>query len=178
MAKLRRKRRTREHVLAEMSVNHVQRQVLRCGWLVEEIRHDYGLDLELFTFDKKGDVQEGTVYLQLKGVQSLPLRHGAETFPFRIERRDLVYWLAQPLPVILVVYDAKKDTAYWLYVQSYFGRQKSFNLFRAGKTVTVRVPRANVVSPAAVRQFGRFRDRVLEQISELIHDETTENPLS
>jgi hypothetical protein len=30
-----RKRRTREHVIADLSVNHVERLVLRCGWTVE-----------------------------------------------------------------------------------------------------------------------------------------------
>jgi hypothetical protein len=103
-----------------MSVNHVERHVLRCGWLVEEIRQDYGLDLELFTFSKNEDVQEGTVYLQLKGVRSLPLRAGAETFPFRIERRDLVYWLAQPQPVILVVSARSSMTNPRSFVVSWF----------------------------------------------------------
>jgi hypothetical protein len=38
-----RKRRTREHVIADLSVNHVERMVLRCGWTVERVRRDYGL---------------------------------------------------------------------------------------------------------------------------------------
>lgn len=29
-----RKRRTREHVIADLSVNHVERLVLLCGWTV------------------------------------------------------------------------------------------------------------------------------------------------
>jgi hypothetical protein len=177
MPKPPRKRRTREHVLADLSVNHVERQVLRCGWTVERMIHDYGIDLELFTFSKKGEVEEGVVQMQLKASERLARRPGAATFPFRVTRSDLALWLAQPMPVILIIYDARKDTAYWLYVQSYFRRCKGFNLFAAGKTVTIAVPTANVVTPAAVRRFARFRDRVLAQMRKVIHEEDTSHPL-
>ncbi len=59
-----------------------------------------------------------------------------------------------------------------MYVQSYFQRLKNFNLFAAGRSVTVQVPVANVVTTAALRRFARFRDRVLEQMRRLIHDES------
>jgi hypothetical protein len=90
MVKLPRKRRTREHILADLSVNHVERHVLRCGWVVERLTFNYGLDLELFTFDKNDDAQEGTVLLQLKASRRLSFRSPAATFPFRVDRRDLV----------------------------------------------------------------------------------------
>ncbi len=73
--------------------------------------------------------------------------------------------------MILTVYDAPKDAAYWLYVQSYFRRLKDFNLFTAGQSVTVHVPVGNVVTTSAIRRFARFRDRVLEQMRELVHEE-------
>jgi hypothetical protein len=41
-----RKTRTREHVIADLAVNHVERQVLLCGFTLERIVHDYGLDLK------------------------------------------------------------------------------------------------------------------------------------
>ncbi len=177
MTRLPRKRRTREHGLADLSVNHVERHVLRCGWLVERMIHDYGIDLELFTFGKSGDVQEGTVLLQLKATRRMKIRPGAETFPFRIDRRDLVYWRAQPMPVILVLYDASRDRAYLLYVQSYFRDWGRADLFGAGKTVTAAVSTRNVLNPAAVRRFARFRDRTLAQIRRVIHDEHESGPL-
>lgn len=178
MAKPTRKRRTREHVLEDLSINHVERQILLCGWLVERILHDYGLDLELYTFDKGGEVHDGWISLQLKASGRLTIRSGAATFPFRIDQRDLVYWLANPLPVILIVYDGRREIAYWLYVQSYFAKWKSFSLFTAGATVTVQVPTANVINPSAVRRFARFRDHILKQLNEVDHDEDASDPLS
>jgi uncharacterized protein DUF4365 len=171
------KRRTREHIIADLSVNHVERQALLCGYTIERLVHDYGLDLELFTFNKKGEIEPGTVLLQLKASDRLGLRAEQTTFPFRVDRADLVHWLAQPMPVILIVYDAKKGVAYWLYVQSYFRNRKDFNLFTAGKTVTVQFSLKQVVNPQAMRKFARFRNRLLEQVSEVIHDDEEGDPL-
>jgi hypothetical protein len=133
--------------------------------------HDYGIDLELFTYSRSGETEEGHILLQLKASSRFKIQPGTTSLAFRIERKDLVLWLAQPMPVILIVYAAKANSAYWLYVQSYFAKQKDFNLFAAGQQLTVHVPTLNIVNPAAVRKFGRFRDRVLAQMRELRHDE-------
>ena len=109
--------------------------------------------------------------LQVKASDQLRGSRGQQMFPFRIDRRDLVLWLAQPMPVILIVYDAPRDAAYWLYVQSYFNRLKDFNLFAAGRSVTVQIPSGNMLTPSAMRRFAKFRDRVLEQMRRVVHDE-------
>jgi hypothetical protein len=131
----------------------------------------------LRTFTREGEVQEGKVLLQMKATDRLRVRSAATEFPFRIERADLVSWLAELSPVVLIVYDARKEVAYWLYVQSYFRRREDFNLFAAGQTVTLRVPTANVVSTAAVRRFARFRDAVLAQTRKVIHDADATDPV-
>jgi len=166
-----RKKRTREHIIADLSVNHVERFALLCGYTLERFRHDYGIDLALFTYGADGEVEDESILVQMKATDHLRLQQGASTFPFRIDRRDLVRWLAQMLPVILIVYDARKEVAYWLYVQSYFRKQAGFNLFTAGKSVAVDFPVGNVVDASAMRRFARFRDRVLAQKSEVIHEE-------
>jgi len=177
MAKVTRKRRTREHIIADLSVHHVEGHILRCGWVSERLAHDYGIDLQLLTFNREGEVEAGRIFLQLKASDRLRLRSAQKTFSFRLDRRDLVHWMAQEMPVILIVFDARKDMAYWLYVQSYFRRLKGFSLFTAGQTVTVHLLTANVLTPATVRKFARFRDRVLSQMSEVIHDEDAADPL-
>ncbi len=52
-----RKRRTREHVIADQSVNHVERYVIDEGHVAQRIERDYGYDMYLFTFDKEGYVE-------------------------------------------------------------------------------------------------------------------------
>src|SRR5207302_9771724 len=109
----RKKRRTREHVIADLSANHVERHALRCGFSVERIVHDYGVDLILFTYDKDGETQPGTVFLQLKATQRLKVLAAGDVIAFRIDRADLLAWLEETAPVILVVYDARAEVAYW-----------------------------------------------------------------
>ncbi len=57
-----RKRRTREHVIADLSVNYVERQVLLCGFTVERRWHDYGFDLFMNTYDPNGEIECGEVH--------------------------------------------------------------------------------------------------------------------
>ena len=75
------------------------------------------------------------------------------------------------MPVLLIVYDARKNVAYWLYMQSYFHARKEFNLFTAGKKVSVSMPTTNIVNPIAMRRFARFRDRILAQMEGVNHNE-------
>jgi hypothetical protein len=166
-----RKRRTREHRIADLSINYVERQALLCGFLVERITHDYGIDLEMVTFNRKGEIEEGKVFLQVKASDRVRMVGNGASLAFRVERSDLVSWLAQPMPVVLVVYDARRDKACWLYVQSYFRTLKDFNLFAAGQSITVQIPARNALDVSAMRRFRRFRDRILEQFRSVIHDE-------
>ncbi len=168
---LRRKRRTREHILADLSANHVERQVLACGFAVERIVHDYGIDLLLFTYDEDGECEPGNVFLQLKGTDRLKLVSEGQRIAFRLERADLLSWLEQTMPVILIVYDGKDDLAYWLYVQAHFEKQKGFSLTKVGEKVTVRIPIANAVNEETIRRFREFRERIHRQAIEVVHHE-------
>ncbi len=151
-----RKRRTREHVIADLSVNHVERFILRCGWTCERKQYDYGLDLYMETYNSYGEVENGRIAFQLKATDSLKLLADSTAIPIRLEWRDLLFWLNERQPVILIVYDAQQDRAYWLYVQEYFRRQRWAK--RVGATTTVHIPAGNVLDEAAVRLFARFRD--------------------
>ena len=152
-----------------MSVNHVERFVLRCGYTVERIVHDFGIDLALSTYSAGGEIENGQVYVQLKATDHLRLRGDQPTIAFSVRRADLELWLREPFPCILIVYDARADVAYWLYLQAYFGQLANFRLAEAGETVTVYLPRENVVDEAAIRRFARYRDDVLAQMRGVIH---------
>jgi hypothetical protein len=167
----RRKRRTREHVLADLSAHHVEGHALRCGYSVERVVHDYGLDLVLFTYDRKGECEPGNVFLQLKATDRLKLVSGGQQIAIRIDRADLLAWLEQTMPVILIIFDGKTERAYWFYVQAYFERQTDFDPARLGEQVTLHVPTANVVDQAALRRFASFRARVCGQARKVVRHE-------
>ena len=75
----------------------------------------------------------------------------------------------EPMPVILAVYDAAQEEAYWLYVQEHFESGRAGRFDKVGAKMTVHVPRANIVTPAAMRRFAGFRDRILLQLEGLTH---------
>ncbi len=152
-----RKRRTREHVIADLSVHHVEGFVLRCGWTVERTRYDYGIDLLMRTYAATGEVENGVVGFQLKATDALSRSAGGLSILLRLEWRDLLFWVNEAVPVILVVYDAAEDKAYWLHVQGYFRGQEWAERAKAATTVTVHVPISNVLDEAAIRQIARFR---------------------
>jgi len=167
----RRKRRTREHILADLSANYVEGHVLRCGFSVERVAHDYGIDLILFTYDREGECEPGNVFLQLKATDRLQLVSGGERIAFRIDRADLLAWLEQTMPVILIIYDGKTDRAYWLYVQAHFEKQPEFSPATVGEQVTVHLPKANTVSQATIRRFANFRERICQQARKVVRHE-------
>ena len=65
----RRIRRTREHVIADLSRNYVERQALLCGYSVQRREPDYGLDLLVNTYNPHGEIQNGHFQLQVKASQ-------------------------------------------------------------------------------------------------------------
>jgi hypothetical protein len=73
----------------------------------------------------------------------------------------MVYWLNEPLPVILVVYDARGDQAWWLYLQEALRQEGRRASGRAAVTLTMSVPLTNILDVNAVRRFRKFRDAAL-----------------
>jgi hypothetical protein len=169
MPRVVRKRRTREHIIADLSVNHVEARVLRCGYSVERIEHDYGTDLAIFTYDPRGEIESGYILVQVKATDSLRILADGKTTSFPVSRADLDHWLSEPMPYILVVYDASADVAYWLYVQEAFERRTAFSLEHAPATIAVHIPLASVLTEDAVRHFARSRDAILHQVKGVIH---------
>lgn len=77
--------------------------------------NDYGYDLILYTYDQRGYIEEGSIYLQLKASENL--RASGDKFVFDMDLRDYARWTRELMPVILILFDASKRRAYWLYVQ-------------------------------------------------------------
>jgi hypothetical protein len=161
MPKAPRKRRTREHVIADLSVNFVERQVLLCGYSVERVFHDYGYDLVLFTYNAKGEVENGCVFLQVKATDRLRVLSRQQAIPFRVTQSDLRHWLNEDMPVILIVYDAQADVAYWLHLRSHLASEASGYILKARGTTTVYLPLANRLDPAAVRSIAQLKTAAL-----------------
>jgi hypothetical protein len=155
-----RKLRTRGHVLADLSVNHVERQALLCGFSVERTQHDYGYDLTMETYNDIGEFEPGLVYIQVKATDRLPLLAGGKTISWPVSRRDLKLWLEETYPVILVVYDGQKDRAYWIHIQAYLLGLATPELFAQGESLNVHIPIRSRLNPRALRAIAHTKNVV------------------
>jgi hypothetical protein len=156
-----RKRRTREHVIADLGINHVERQVLCAGFTVERIVHDYGVDLELFTYADDGTIELGSIPLQVKATERARRVNHGKTIVVRTAGADLLSWLTCLEPVILIVYDVSEDCAWWLYVQADFAARGLLRPRRLAETVSLRIPIDQTLTVDVVKRFADFRDRAL-----------------
>ena len=167
---MQRKTWTREHVIASQSVAHVERCMVAVGHTAERQFSDYGYDLSMMTFAPDGGVEPGNVWFQLKATDTPPLRRDGDTIPYPLDWKDVSVWREEPMPVILVVYDAAHETGYWLYTQALFQSDVRFSGSGTG-TVTVHLSRGNVLNEQAVGFFRQFKQNVLNQIRGIRHNE-------
>lgn len=164
-----RKRRTREHVIADQSVNYVERFVFDEGHTAQRQQFDYGYDLNVLTYDGDGYVEPRSFYLQLKAAESLSKR--GEDYVFDLEVRDYNLWMIELSPVILVLFDAVRRRAYWLHVQRYFRQDLARQPKKGAKTVRVRVPSRQVINRRAVATMRAIKQELLTRLKGVVdHD--------
>ena len=146
-----RKRRTRQHVIADLSVHHVERFILEEGHTAQRLGSDYGYDLILWTFDEHGYPEPGLIYFQFKAGETLELR--GVNYVYDLEVRDYNLWMLEKTPVILVLFDATRKRAYWLHIQGYFREDAARRPKKGAKTVRVSVPKSQVVNRRAITRM-------------------------
>ncbi len=151
----RRKTRTREHVIADLGVNYVERQIILAGFAVERVFHDYGLDLWATTFDQHGEVENDQIGIQVKSTDNIPLLSGSSECTVRIETADLQNWMYESDLVVLALYAAKADRAYWLNVQEY---TLTADFDEEAVKQTLRIPMANRLDVTAVRLWRDLKE--------------------
>jgi hypothetical protein len=86
----------------------------------------------------------------------------------RVDRRDLAFWTRQRSPVILGVYDAARDVAYWLHIQDDARPRAARRGTALSGTVTLRIPISQILNQEAVCEFARLRDRMTAEINRRI----------
>jgi hypothetical protein len=133
-----RKQRTREHVIADQSLNHLERFIIDAGYTPHRLGSDYGYDLAATTFDEHGYPEPDFLRFQLKASDELTQSHG--DYVFDVDVRDYNLWVQETLPVIFVLYEASRRRAFWLHFQEFFQADPSREPKKGAKTVRVRIP--------------------------------------
>jgi hypothetical protein len=158
-----RKRRTRQHVIADQSVNHVERFIIDEGHTAQRLTSDYGYDLVMMTYDEQGYAEAGVVLFQLKAAEELVQSGGA--YVFDLDIRDYHLWRIERLPVILVLFDATRRRAYWQHVQAYFEEDAARRPKKGAKTVRVRVSSRQVVNRRAVANMRVRKEEIMTRFA-------------
>jgi Domain of unknown function (DUF4365) len=146
-----RKQRTRAHVIADQSINHVERFIIDEGHAAERLEKDYGYDLFLFTYDKEGYAEPGLVSLQVKASDTLPVV--GSDYVFDVDIRDYNRWMLERWPVIVILFDASLRRAYWLPIQLYFGEDAARRPKKGAKTVRVRLGKGQALNRRAIAKM-------------------------
>lgn len=148
------KRRTRQHVIEEQSVNFLERQVLRRGHqLLRRGQREYGCDATMYHFSPEGFVENGEVRFQCKATDHLRFVEDGAAVAVRVDARDLLYWQWDFYPFVLIVYDAQKARAFWVHIQE-FAASENFSGTR--ESLTIRIPVRQKLSLRAIDLFRKL----------------------
>ena len=147
------KQRTRQPIIEDLGFNCVEKQVLLSGCIIQRYFADYGYDGEIQTFDENGFYETGYALFQLKSTDKSKFIEQQNAFAFDLSKRDLELWLYEKVPVLVILYNATNDTAYFIELQEYFKKHK-LELQNIGKFVRIYIPSESIFNIDAV-QFVR-----------------------
>jgi hypothetical protein len=156
-------------VIADQSANHVERFVIDEGHTVQGVKHDYGYDLTVVTYDANGYAETGLIYVQLKAAEAL--RESGQDYVFDLDVRDYNLWMRELLPVFFILFDAGRRKAFWIHVQRYFRQDPSLQPKPAAKTVRIRVPKRQVVGHRGVARMRRVKQELLDRLKGVVDDD-------
>jgi hypothetical protein len=162
------KRRTRQHIIADLSVNYFEKFVLEAGFVLckFESSNDYGYDLLLLTYTEEGEIENGKIYVQMKATDSIKIGTRAATVLFTLDKRDIRLWVSEIDPVILVLFDAVGRRAYWLHVQDYFSVY-DFNGNAETKTVNVHIPLQQTINLTAIKKIANIKRNIYNRLGKI-----------
>lgn len=160
----RKSQRTRGHIIADLSFNYLERRVLLRGHALARVIPDYGIDAVMFTYSDSGEIENGDIRFQLKATDHLVTLRDGKTITFTLETGHVRYWANEPMPVVLVLYDAQRDKAYWLDMHEYIEDHHE-TLDPDKQTTSIRICVSNRLDVRAVDKFRTARDHRLSRFS-------------
>jgi len=125
-----------EHQLEEESLNYVN-TTLPTPWIKRRQFPDYGEDVHVQVVTSQNEVTGDYLSVQVKA--GARLRHVGGSVKITVEVKELEYLLRLRMPAILIAYESRSRSGWWLFVQEYvyenLGRTKPN--WKSQKTVTI-----------------------------------------
>lgn len=152
------KRRTRAHIIEGLGLNHIEKHILLTGNVLRRYSgDDYGYDGMIETFHENGEAHNLSFMVQLKSTDVIEQSPQNDGFIVDLSRRDLELWLQSRLPVLLILYDAQKEIAYFTDLQTYFNENR-LSLRNVRKFVRIYLPSQSVFNTTAIKQLQKKYD--------------------
>lgn len=151
------KRRTREHIIEDLGLNHVERQFLLAGHSVQRIYRDYGYDANVFTYNINGEVENGMILIQLKSSDNPKISDVHQAIAFSLSKRDLELWLMERELMLLVFYDASIEKAYFVILQAYFQANR-LSLRDVNKYIQIRISLLDELTPESIENIRQIKN--------------------
>jgi hypothetical protein len=152
------KRRTRQHIIEGLGLNHIERQILLSGNVLRRFSdNDYGYDGMIETFNELGERQNQLLMLQLKSTDVIQQSPQNDGFIVDLSKRDLELWLKNDFPVLLILYDAQEEIAYFTDLQSYFNENR-LSLNNVRKFVRIYLPPHSIFNKIAIQELQKKYD--------------------
>jgi len=161
------KRRTREHVIADLSENYVQRFFFERGHTCSRVEPDYGYDFYVCTYDLKGYIENSWLYIQVKATDNIGKYSldDDEVFSFRVDIASYNQYVRETVPVYFVLFDAQKRQAHWINARTYFrDRAKTKKIKKTQKGVQIHVPRKNVMDLTVIDEMRQEKNVMAKRI--------------
>jgi hypothetical protein len=167
------KRRTREHIISELSVNYVEKQILLCNHSSQRVEKDYGYDLQMMTYNETGEIENGLIYLQLKATDKIKVLSNGETISFVLESKDIELWYNEIYPVYVILYDALVEEGYWINIRKYMNNNK-IDVERqilVQDSLTVHFKRSQTLDSEAIELFRTDKNQIHNRFLTIIEME-------
>jgi Domain of unknown function (DUF4365) len=116
------------------------------------MHNDYGYDGLFHTFNEQGEYQNGIVFFQLKSTDHVQILEKKEAFVFDLTHRDLELWLSDTTIMLLILYDAQKELAYYIDLQAY-SNEYGIKSKKGQKFTRVYIPIKNVFTQQIAQSF-------------------------
>src|SRR6266699_355809 len=111
----------------EQAVACAKQAIISMGFAFNETHTEAGID----AFVELADPQTGAAAACFLGVQVKTQElFSAETpdhFSYYLDGQDLAYWMSSEIPILLIVFRARTDEAYAVFVQKYFALPENRN---------------------------------------------------
>jgi hypothetical protein len=149
------KRRTRQHIIEDLGLNHIEKQILLAGNVLRRFgEYDYGYDGMIDTFNDQGETENLSFKIQLKSTDSIQLSPQKQGFIIDLSKRDLELWLNNSHPVLLILYDAQEDSAYFTDLQIYFNENRLL-LKNVRKFVRVFLSPTSIFNKSSIQELQK-----------------------